>query len=355
MDFRIATLLGAILYVAASAPNPHEAKNLCPKGLNAPVFSYADPDNCMQYFACAHGRNYPRVCPDSKHFNNVSKVCVPPYSHFDTCALNPHEAKNQCPQGPNATEFFYADPDDCTQYFACANGRNYPRSCPDGKRFSNVYKTCVIPYSYFDTCAQENALKECQNGYKGLIAHPTICQRYYNCTSVPTQLLSFLGPNDRQCIFPKVFDVVRQECLPFKQAFCGSNRIAGKNRCDYFPNWCPGPAHCIPCSFYYASCDSLADGYHRPKGRGFPRKYILCENERVLEETYCRGPGFFLPRLARCIPWEYFSPACTDFQIYSSVLGKCIRDIFYDDRCSPSQFYSPKRKKCLSYEHFLAE
>ncbi|GFO10592.1 chitin binding beak protein 1 [Plakobranchus ocellatus] len=354
MDFRIATLLAAILYLAASAPNPHQAKNLCPQGPHAPVFLYADPGNCTQYFICAHGHNYLRVCPDSKHFNNESKVCVPPYSHFDTCSQNPHEAKNQCPQGPNAAGFLYADPDNCTQYFACANGRNYLRSCPDGKRFSNVYKTCVIPYSYFDTCAQENALKECQNGYNGLIAHPTICQRYYNCTSVPRPYRSLLGPNDRECDFPKVFDVVRQECLPFKQAFCGANRIAGKNGCDYVQNQCP-VAHCIPCSVRFSSCDGLADGYHRPEGRGYPRKYVFCEDERVLEEASCSGSTFSLPRLARCIPFTYFDHTCTEHQIFYNPLRKCISEIFYDSGCSPDQFYSPTTNQCLSHEHFQAE
>ncbi|GFO38240.1 peritrophin-48 [Plakobranchus ocellatus] len=332
-------------------PNPYEAKNLCPQDPNALAFLYGDPDNCTQYFFCVQGRNNLRSCPDGKHFSNVSKTCVPPHSHFDSCAPNPYQAKNLCPQGPNATEFVYADPDDCTRYFTCAHGRNHPGSCPHGKRFSNVYKTCVTSYSYFDTCAQENALKECENGYKGLIAHPTICHRYYNCTKIYRHPQSFLGPYDRECDFPKVFDVLRQECLPFKQAFCGLNRTAGKNGCDYVQNLCP-VSHCVPCSIMFTNCDGLADGYHRHRVGGFPRQYMLCEDERVLQEAYCSPATFFLPRLARCIPWPYFSSDCADDEIFSPVLRKCISDKYYNDGCSLSQFYSSTENKCLSYDHF---
>ena len=108
---------------------------------------------------------------------------------------NPNADKNQCPQGPNAGIHLYADPDDCTKYFTCSNGFNFPMSCPAGLRFSNTYLTCAEPNTFFDTCQEQQAsstpapraaTNRCPQGVNPgpfLYVDAEDCSRFYMCAN----------------------------------------------------------------------------------------------------------------------------------------------------------------------------
>ncbi|RUS73345.1 hypothetical protein EGW08_018897, partial [Elysia chlorotica] len=210
---------------------------------------------------------------------------------------NPHEAKNRCSQEPNAGTHLYADPDDCSKYFTCSNGVNFLMSCPANLHFSNRHQTCVHRGSRFDECEIEQAIQKCRDGFQGIIPHPHVCQRYFNCSIDLSQQqymyrLSFL-PFEDECFYPEVFDSVTGKCMSNKNATCAGISKPKKYYCDYKRTGCP-VAHCIPCRYRAGNCEGLADGYHVHSSKGYPR-FMRCEDGYYLDELVCPTPHHFDP------------------------------------------------------------
>ncbi|XP_059153192.1 uncharacterized protein LOC131938959 [Physella acuta] len=172
---------------------------------------------------------------------------------------------NRCPQPtatyPNPAAFLYGSPDDCQTFFMCSHGNPIRMSCPATTTFSEAYQTCVHKDSHYDTCTRENAIRECSRG-STLIAHPTACQRYYNCSDNTTRsMFSRFSQFEMECPYPQLFDVTERRCKPYREAYCGPNRVAATDACDCYNNQC-GTAHCQPCRSRFPSCQDLADGIH---------------------------------------------------------------------------------------------
>ncbi|KAK3752252.1 hypothetical protein RRG08_064273 [Elysia crispata] len=336
---QILTFSLALMAVSNASPrvrrNPHAAKNRCPQGPNPSDFLYADPDDCSQYFSCSHGVNIPMPCPVGLHFSNTLQFCTYPDSIFDTCGRttaspvstsssapspapssssapstapnsnsvqaspNPHAAKNQCPQGPTPPTHLYADPDDCSKFFMCSNGVNILMSCPADLHFSNRKQTCVHRGDVDDTCEIDQAVKKCQDGYQGIIPHPIVCQRYFNCSNDLSQrFLSPYLPFENECRYPEVFDSVSNQCMSHKNATCSGISRPFKYFCDYLYTRCPR-SHCIPCSLA-ANCVGLPDGYHVHSAKGYP-VFARCEDEYAMEELVCPPPRRIDETLRSCV------------------------------------------------------
>lgn len=332
MDIRAVlclVLVGTVLASPAHPSNPHADKNFCPQDANA-HFLYADPDDCTKYFACAHGVNYLKTCQANLRFSNVHQVCVYPGSVYDTCNQtttnsaptsgskptptvpgstpvhanpNPHEAKNQCPQGPNATSFLYVDPDDCSKFFTCSNGVNILMDCPNGLHFNDVLKTCVHRGSSEDTCEINQAIKKCREGAASLIPHPHACQRYFNCSNDQSGVMyARYLPFENECVFPNVFDAVTESCMSHKSATCAGISKPSPWECDYKYTWCV-KSHCIPC--LAPSCVGLSDGFHADPLR--PIQYVRCEDDYVVEKLQCPpGRRYWNDALKRCVFYYYY-------------------------------------------------
>ncbi|KAH9498481.1 hypothetical protein Btru_007619 [Bulinus truncatus] len=174
----------------------------------------------------------------------------------------PTNVVNRCPQ-PTALEplppvFFYGHPDDCQYYFQCSFGTPYLMPCPAQTSFSEVLQVCVHRYSPEDTCAQQNAARECTRG-ASILADGNNCHRFYNC-SQPTSTFVGLGSYQDECPYPQWFDSTDNTCKHYSQVTC-SNRKQVKDKCDYVKNYqCFDAQHCVPCSSIFPSCIGRQDG-----------------------------------------------------------------------------------------------
>ncbi|KAI8787546.1 hypothetical protein BgiBS90_012684 [Biomphalaria glabrata] len=197
--------------------------------------------------------------------------------------------------------------------------------------------------SVFSSVAKDYGLTVCANAGSNLIGHPEVCQRYYNCSdSAPRSERSFLGPYEVECSYPQLFDTVELKCKSFKEAKCGSNRIAAKNPCDYVQNLC-GSAHCQECSSRLPSCEGLRNGMNVHPFREWTPYYIQCDTER-LNGTYVCGPhdptgttGFFSPLKFKCVSlWEV--PVSTGYGLAPSCTGKL--NGYYVTKERPDVYYT---------------
>ncbi|CAG5124344.1 unnamed protein product [Candidula unifasciata] len=144
-----------------------------------------------------------------------------------------------------------------------------------------------------------------------MVPHPTICQRFTNCSIPPSVRLSpFLQVQEDECLYPQLFDVHKLACANFKEAECGPNRVASKDPCAYVKNLC-GSSHCEPCSSRLPSCVGLSDGNHAHPSRQWSPYYIVCDTERTINITRCptHAPtgtsGIFSPTTDSCVSvWE---------------------------------------------------
>ena len=53
-----------------------------------------------------------------------------------------------------------------------------------------------------------------------VVAHPTNCGQYFDCTKVSTMFGHYL----MECPYPQLFDETSRMCKPFNQVHCGSKR-----------------------------------------------------------------------------------------------------------------------------------
>ncbi|BFZ04810.1 hypothetical protein BsWGS_07849 [Bradybaena similaris] len=151
---------------------------------------------------------------------------------------------------------------------------------------------------------------ECSSGAT-LVPHSSVCQRYTNCSLPPDQPVSrFLGPQQEECPYPQLFDIHQLKCKNFKQAECGSGRLAAKAPCDYVKNLC-GSSHCEACGSRWGSCVGLTNGVHAHPGRLWSPFYIVCDTERTIKMPSCPphsptgATSIFSPLKNRCVSlWE---------------------------------------------------
>ncbi|KAI8787545.1 uncharacterized protein LOC106065055 [Biomphalaria glabrata] len=140
----------------------------------------------------------------------------------------------------------------------------------------------------FSSVAKDYGLTVCATAESELSVQPEACHKYYNCSdSTPRGGLSLLGPYEKMCPYPQLFDATELKCKTFKEANCGPNRIVFKDRCDYTHNGCGG--HCIACDSMFPSCVGLKDGMNIYPLREWTPHYIQCDTER-LNDTYVCSP-----------------------------------------------------------------
>ncbi|KAI8787544.1 neurogenic locus notch protein 1 [Biomphalaria glabrata] len=242
-----------------------------------------------------------------------ANFCVSFFLIGYVCSV-PVDVPNKCPQPsaaiPAPRAFYYVHPDDCTSFFSCSFGVPHQTYCAPGTRFSNVFNACATEFSHYDTCSRENAVRECSRGAT-LIGHPTICQRYYNCSDHSIRdPRGFLKEFESECPYPQLFDIVERRCKSFKEAYCGPYRNPDVEPCAYVNNLC-GTSHCQPCNDRFPSCAGLSDGFHEHPLRLWTPYYIECDTQRTINaRLMCPsapvgGAGIYSPVKKTCVSlWE---------------------------------------------------
>ncbi|KAJ7358919.1 hypothetical protein OS493_020760 [Desmophyllum pertusum] len=138
---------------------------------------YLDPRDCAAFYQCSRGSAFRKRCLRGQVFNDILKTCDSPMNfpcrqRTITSALGPNIEKvmkpvvNPKPQQdvsePSKNilqkaednfctgkfDGFYDDPNNCTMFYQCLNGRATKRQCLKGMVFNALLKTCDTPQDF---------------------------------------------------------------------------------------------------------------------------------------------------------------------------------------------------------------
>ncbi|XP_046555131.1 uncharacterized protein LOC124264429 [Haliotis rubra] len=145
----------------------------------------------------------------------------------------------------------------------------------------------------------------CTTTGKNLIAHPTKCAQYYNC-SAPTVVRHRYSweAHLQECNYPQLYNPDTQRCEHYSMVQCG-NRSEPLGYCEYDWNRCAGSRYCgPPCHVYNPTCRNLSDGLNVYEYRINSSYFVVCVNQRLVYTGQCPylGPGTprFDPKLRTC-------------------------------------------------------
>lgn len=199
------------IYAEQSEPS---VKEICKQV--APGTTIINPNTCDKWVRCPSSfsaEDYEEgLCVFGLYFNKDTGRCesiknvVCPYVSVET--------SNRCSLKEDDT--FLEDPNNCSGYIFCKNGKEMQSTCPYGLIFHSKKAACVHSKDYKCTVKKSvaNANPICKAVPKGLVlANTNDCTKYYKCDE-ESQLQSL------QCIEGESFNYSTMECVPRDKVIC---------------------------------------------------------------------------------------------------------------------------------------
>lgn len=134
----------------------------------------------------------------------------------------------------------------------------------------SIYMTKKVPN---DTTIDE----VCSRHPYLILRSSTDCHKYYNCSGGVGRSI--------ECSYPFLFSDETLQCENYTKVTCGT-RYEPKWACEYSGMTCMR-AHCIPCSVSFPPCRGLNDGFQSWPGRTYDPYYVVCKNERTIDQGLC--------------------------------------------------------------------
>ncbi|XP_046555124.1 uncharacterized protein LOC124264427 isoform X1 [Haliotis rubra] len=138
----------------------------------------------------------------------------------------------------------------------------------------------------------------CLTTTQTLIAHPTKCAQYYNCSS-PAAKRTW-EKNLQECQPPQLYNPDTQQCEHYSMVTCG-NRTEPLGKCDYARYACLGGKDCgPPCYIHTPSCRGRPNGLNAYPNRPGSGSYTVCVNQRLVYTGVCGDSKIFDATLRSC-------------------------------------------------------
>ena len=165
----------------------------------------ADPNNCQGWGYCKGGvLAGTGKCSDGLRYDSRSAQCN--YADTVQCITS----KVDMCQGLNA--IFKADPDDCSNYCYCNNGKTECNQCPPEQVFNPELNSCVWAVNY-PQCPANSPCRLMPNNR--FVQNPSDCNGYLRCvegSGIPGK-----------CTSPYVFNPSNGLCDTFSTADCSNS------------------------------------------------------------------------------------------------------------------------------------
>ncbi|WAR05418.1 hypothetical protein MAR_020787 [Mya arenaria] len=275
-----------------------------------PTAVLADPSDCSRYYQCgAFSAQVHQQCQYPDLFSPPSGRCVAfslvdcqnrmepvapcEYDHNKCssvdancvpCNLRLPDCRN-LPNGDNAIPGMLWS----LNYISCQSNRTVEvKRCRTGVFDPNIHSCSnnVGPNHINDLCFSNPT---------AIVAHPTNCAQYFDCTKVSTQFGHYLV----ECPYPQLFDEASLTCKSFRDVQC-TNKAEPKAPCEYFQNLChAGNLTCTPCPSRLPSCVGLPDGNNPLPGSTWAPEYMTCQTGRTFAIHRCPS-GVFDPARKMC-------------------------------------------------------
>ncbi|XP_046572061.1 uncharacterized protein LOC124280210 [Haliotis rubra] len=147
----------------------------------------------------------------------------------------------------------------------------------------------------------------CKTTTETLIAHPTQCAQYYNCSAPAMRVhRTTLEKNLQECDYPQLYNPATQRCEHYSTVSCG-NRTEPLGKCEYARYTCLGGRDCgAPCHINNPTCRNFADGLNVYEHRPNSPYYVECLNQRLVKTGVCpacagTGAPIFDAQLRQCV------------------------------------------------------
>ncbi|XP_071105099.1 chitin-binding domain protein cbd-1-like [Haliotis cracherodii] len=109
---------------------------------------YPSAVSCGEFYHCMHGTTYVLVCFSGSEFNPITIACEKAGTFKCTIGSNPVDGvameQDLTKFCDNSRDGLYPNPNDCTLYLHCYEGRTFSMSCSPGLAF-NTKGYCDFP------------------------------------------------------------------------------------------------------------------------------------------------------------------------------------------------------------------
>ncbi|CAF0920296.1 unnamed protein product [Brachionus calyciflorus] len=142
--FSVATCPGSYQFDASTKKcKPASQVNCVPQGDECTSDQDLTPVDCLSYNRCQNGFLTIESCPDGLVFDSSAKICnspaeVPECEATTTTTPPPPVVGGECLSADDLTQV----PDNCAQFYRCANGYRSTFNCPAGTKFDSNLKVC---------------------------------------------------------------------------------------------------------------------------------------------------------------------------------------------------------------------
>ncbi|XP_070178403.1 uncharacterized protein [Littorina saxatilis] len=355
LSFIVLSVFGVVqLHFIMSHPRHPHYPQPCPP--EPGIHWVRDPQSCFHYFICVGGRpiRMPQ-CPDHTVWSVGARNCVPIHSLWDDC---PHLS---LPPPPHSLR----QPPQPTAFSVTRAARNWTAA-------SDRMDALLDPL-HPDQRQRETLLRVLPNhpcvfsGEQTYLPHPGRCHWFYNCSAPVTNEGRAKSDRDgwdgltEECPYPQLFSLATHTCVHYADVDCGKRGLF-LDPCEYRQLHCQ-TAHRQSYSLRHGSCVGLSDGLQPHPGREWTPRYLLCKDQRALQQLECpQDKPIFSPDTMRCESWMDIpkahggmQPSCQGRHDgrYPDETGRC--GVFYecaDDviqgrfECPTGTVFHPERQTC---------
>ncbi|PVD19358.1 hypothetical protein C0Q70_19846 [Pomacea canaliculata] len=134
-----------------------------------------------------------------------------------------------------------------------------------------------------------------------LVAYPSNCNWYYNCTvAALVHLDGHVAALEEECRYPQLFDTVTSRCREFINVQCG-DRFEPVDPCEYHKLQCRS-ANCIPCQNRFGTCRGRENGIYPFHTERWTPTFVTCYQQRNIAQDDCQPPTpIFSPEVLDCV------------------------------------------------------
>ncbi|RNA18637.1 peritrophic membrane [Brachionus plicatilis] len=166
---------------------PADEVNCTPKGneCSSDQDFTAVAGDCSKFNRCNNGYLTQSSCPSGLLFDKTLKICNYPDQVTDCDSTSTGDSgsnKGECTSAEDLTQV----PEDCKQFYRCANGARSTQSCPSGTLFDNSLKVCnwadKVSCSSGSSSSGDSASGTCSSS-DDLTQVPGKCGSFYRCAN----------------------------------------------------------------------------------------------------------------------------------------------------------------------------
>lgn len=295
---------------------------------------YPVDGDCTAFYLCSNGKDYLIHCPPGLHYSKMHEICENPCvarcNSSIECISSTKQGSSSTisPLSPECAEAdgLFPNPDDCSSFYQCSNGKSHLIQCPSGLHFSlddaACENPCVAGCDISFVCPTEIPDTEgnctCEDCY---LPDPSDCSAFYFCAHGSL--------TKGYCPFGLLFDKISGICQEEDKVDCEANGD---------PIMCPEPFGFFP---YPGECKKFLhcdNGIAHVKTCSENLEYDPVNKVCTKPKGYCGDTS----RDPHCLEPTGLFPDSTNCRLFYH----CEHGVAYQKHCSSPLMFNPAKGVC---------